>query len=111
MIRWRGVLCLVLSNIQSQPPPFCLNLINHGAAAGEQEIDAAVDKTREAVGGMRQGEDVVVLPLYSSLPHHLQIKAIAPAGRHVRRKVRAPMAQRDVSCPISVDMVVQSSSR
>lgn len=56
----------------------------------EQEIDAAVDKTREAVGGMRQGEDVVVLPLYSSLPHHLQIKAIAPAGRHVRRKVRAP---------------------
>lgn len=72
--------------------------IYHGAAAGEQEIDAAVDKTREAVGGMRQGEDVVVLPLYSSLPHHLQIKAIAPAGRHVRRKVRAPGIRSRETC-------------
>lgn len=52
-----------------------------------QEIDQAVQKTRDAISDTRQGADTLVLPLYSSLPHHLQIKAIAPAARHIRRKV------------------------
>jgi HrpA-like RNA helicase len=55
-----------------------------------QEIDQAVTRTKDYIADMQGGmssDDVWVLPLYSSLPHHLQIKAIAPAPRHVKRKV------------------------
>lgn len=57
---------------------------------GMEEIDQAVTRTKDYIADMQGGvssDDVWVLPLYSSLPHHLQIKAIAPAPRHVKRKV------------------------
>ncbi|GAB5029679.1 atp-dependent rna helicase dhx35 isoform x1 [Nannochloropsis oceanica] len=56
---------------------------------GMEEIDQAVTNTKEQLGGLGYGvEDaVLVLPLYASLPQHLQMKALGPAPRHVERKV------------------------
>jgi len=52
-----------------------------------QEIDTAVRKTQDLVADLRDGDAIMVVPLYSSLPHHLQIKAVTPSPRHIKRKV------------------------
>lgn len=55
---------------------------------GMEEIDEAVATVKEhlnALGGMENV--VLVLPLHSSLSHHLQMKALQPPSRHVERKV------------------------
>lgn len=44
-------------------------------------------KTKEYLSAMGRADGVLVLPLYASLPHHLQMKAIGAAPRHVERKV------------------------
>jgi hypothetical protein len=46
-----------------------------------------VAKTKEHLGALGKENSIVVLPLYASLPHHLQMKAIGAAPRHVERKV------------------------
>lgn len=56
-------------------------------APGAQEIDQGVAKTKEYLSAMGRENTVLVLPLYASLPHHLQMKAIGGAPRHVERKV------------------------
>lgn len=52
-----------------------------------QEIDQAVAKTKEYMSATGRESSVMVLPLYASLPHHLQMKAIGAAPRYVERKV------------------------
>lgn len=52
-----------------------------------QEIDQAVAKTKEYMSATGRESSVLVLPLYASLPHHLQMKAIGAAPRYVERKV------------------------
>ncbi len=56
---------------------------------GMEEIDQAVASTKEHLGALGRGmEDaILVLPLYASLPQHLQMKALGPPPRHVERKV------------------------
>lgn len=44
-------------------------------------------KTKEHLGALGKENSVLVLPLYASLPHHLQMKAIGAPPRHVERKV------------------------
>lgn len=52
-----------------------------------QEIDQAVAKTKEYMSATGRESSVLALPLYASLPHHLQMKAIGAAPRYVERKV------------------------
>jgi HrpA-like RNA helicase len=46
-----------------------------------------VHKCKELLSDQRDSSRLLVLPLYSSLPQHLQIKAITPAARHTERKI------------------------